>query len=121
MWTSKGSGGVEADDNSAIVFRYYDIRNAGDHCWFYRREGGRGKKGKDGERMKEGRKKRKSVKKEGEREAGREKKFKGGEDGERKKKGEDTKGRNKKVSHTNVLSFSPSLSIMVTVDIVRPG
>ena len=65
MWTSEGSGGVEADDNSAIVFRYYDIRNTGDHCWFYRREGGRGKKGKkvkEGERMKEGRRKRKGVK-----------------------------------------------------------
>ena len=57
MWISEGSGGVEADSNSAIVFWYFDIRNAGDHCWNYGREREEGeRRGKD-EGREEGEKK----------------------------------------------------------------
>ena len=42
--SSNASGGVEADSDSAIVFRYFDIRYIRDHCYNYRREGKRGRR-----------------------------------------------------------------------------
>ena len=44
-WIFNASGSVEADSNSAIVFRYFNTKNAGDHCCNYRkmkRKGGGG-------------------------------------------------------------------------------
>ena len=41
-WICNASGSVKADSNSAIVFRYFDIRNTGDHCCNYRKMKRRG-------------------------------------------------------------------------------
>ena len=96
--SSNASGGVEADSDSAIVFRYLDIRYVGDHCCNYRREG-----------RNEGREEGEKRAKKGERKEGREEEFEGGEDGGMKEEREDeieerpTRERETRVRRTDIL------------------